>query len=150
MPQEIVIHDEEAQRFLTKAMAKVKEVGDGGRAFGMALSAVVFQDVDDHFQKEEGPDGRWAPWSKIYREHMERIGKGGNKILQDEGKLRGGFMPTNYRKVGEGILWFNPISYAHRHNEGTHGTPARTFMWLSDPASERIADVTLNFVLGRS
>lgn len=155
MPQEIAIQDEKAQKFLKKALEKCKEVGDGGRAFGMLLSAVVFRDVMDHFEKEEGPDGKWDPWGKFHRDNMDKLGKGGNKLLQDTGRLRQSFLPTNYRKVGEGILWFNPAQtkdnfpYAYAHNEGGEQLPARTFMWLSDEASEKIAEVTLNFVLDK-
>lgn len=155
MPVEIAIHNEEAIKALAKLEQKLKTVKDGGRAFGMALSAVVFADVIDHFEKEEGPEGAWQPWSTFYREHMEKIGKGGNRLLMDTGRLRQSFTPTNYRKTAEGIMWFNPartksgFPYAFAHNEGGEQLPARTFMWLSDAASERIASVTLNFVLGR-
>lgn len=38
---------------------------------------------------------------------MKELGKGGNKILQDSGRLRNSFKPQNYRSVSEGILWFN-------------------------------------------
>lgn len=154
MPQTIALQDEKAQKFLAKAMKKVADAKDGGRAFGMALSAVVFQDIIDHFENEEGPDGPWEPWSKIYADAMSRRGKGGNKILQDTGRLRQTFLPTSYRKVGEGILWFNNartgsgFPYAAAHDEGGDQLPARTFMWTSEDASERIAEVTLNYVLG--
>lgn len=155
MPQDVALQDEKAQKFLQKAMKKVQEAKDGGRAFAMALSAVVFQDVIDHFEKEEGPDGPWTPWSHHYRKMQEIRGKGGNKILQDTGRMKQSFMPTNYRKVGEGIMWFNPartkggFPYAFAHNEGGDTLPARTFMWTSDEASERIAEVTLEYVLGK-
>lgn len=149
MPQHVAIHDENAQKFLTKAFEKVKSAKDGGAAFGMALSSVVFGDIMSHFEKEEGPDGPWAPWSEAYASHMAKIGKGGNKILQDTGTLRQAFVPTSYRKVAGGILWYNPartksgFPYAYHHNE------SRTFMWLSDEAADRIAEVSLNYVLSK-
>ena len=156
MAQEVAIHDEKAQKMLTKAMAKVKEVGDGGRAFAMALGAVIFSDIMDHFEKAEGPSGRWHPWSAMYAAHMQKIGKGGNKLLQDTGTMRQAFFPHNFRKVGEGILWFNPaktkqgFAYAAHHNQEAENENARRiFMFTSDDASERIADVTLKFVLDK-
>ena len=151
MPTEIAIQDEQAQKALKRLMERIKEVGDGGRAFGMALSAVVFQDVMDHFEKEEGPDGKWHPWSQMYRRLQDARGKGGNKLLQDTGRLRQSFLPTNFRKVGEGIMWFNPAQtadgfpYAYHHNEGAANP--RVFMWTSEEASEKIAEITLEFVL---
>lgn len=155
MAQQVAIHDEKAQKFLAKAIKKVQEAKDGGRAFGMLLSAIIFKDVIDHFEKEEGPQGGWQEWSSMYRDHMQKIGKGGNKILQDSGHLRQAFTPTSYRKVGEGILWFNPAKtksgfpYAYAHNEGGKKLPARTFMWISDEATEKVSEVALNFVLGK-
>lgn len=152
--QEVAIHDEKAQKFLAKALEKCKQVGDGGKGFGMALSAVVFRDIMNHFEAEEGPDGNWKPWSDFYEDHMQRSGKGGNKILQDSGRLRQAFLPSNYRATGDGILWYNPAKtkkgfpYAQAHDEGGDKLPARTFMWLSEDASEKIAQVTLDFVLG--
>lgn len=150
MPTEIAIHDAEAQKALQKLIDKVKEVKDGGRAIGMALSAVVFRDIMEHFEREEGPDGAWKPWSDIYADHMRKVGKSGNKLLQDTGTLRQAFQPTSYRSVSEGIMWYNPartksgFPYAYHHNE------TRPFMWTSDDASEKIAEVTLNFVLGKT
>jgi phage gpG-like protein len=155
MPQEVAIQDEKAQKFLEKAMKKVQEAKDSGRAFAMALSAVVFQDIIDHFENEEYLPLPTAPWSQLYRKLQDARGKGGNKLLQDSGRLRQSFLPTNYRKVGEGIVWFNPartedgFPYAFAHNEGGPKLPQRTFMWTSDEASEKIAEVTLNFVLGK-
>ena len=156
MAQEIVIHDEAAQKFLTRALEKAKEAKDGGRAYAAALSSVVFADVISHFEQETGSEGPWDPWSKVYADHMGKIGKGGNKILQDTGRLRQAFLPTNYRKVSEGILWFNPAKtksgfpYAYAHNEGGPKLPQRDFMYLSDEATDRIAEVTLNYVLEKT
>lgn len=154
--QDVAVHDEKAQAFLAKAIEKCKTIGDGGKGFGMALSAVVFRDIMDHFESEKGPDGAWSPWSAFYADHMQRIGKGGNKILQDSGHLRQAFQPTNYRASSDGITWFNPAKtkkgfpYAFAHDEGGPKLPARTFMWLSEDASEKIAQVTLDFVLGET
>lgn len=156
MPQEVAIQDEKAQAALQKLMDRVKEVGDGGRKIAGAFSAIIFRDIMSHFERGEGPDAKpWEKWSDVYQKHMEKIGKSGNRILQDTGHLRQAFLPTNYRKVGEGILWFNPAKtkggfpYAYAHNEGGPKLPARTFMWTSDDASEKLAQVTLDFVLGK-
>lgn len=152
--QDVALQDEKAQKFLAQAIEKCKQVADGGKAFGMALSAIIFRDVMGHFEREEGPDGKWEPWSDMYDDHMQRSGKGGNKLLQDSGHLRNAFLPTNYRSASDGIVWFNPAKtkkgfpYAYHHDEGADKT--RSFMWLSDEGSEKIAQVTLDFVLGKT
>ncbi len=153
MPQTVAIDDAKAQKALEKIMKRIETAKDGGREFGMLLSAVVFQDIIDHFEKEEFLPFPTAPWSASYRRQMAARGKEGNKLLQDSGRLKQSFQPTNFRRVSEGITWFNPAKtdkgfpYAAHHNE-TAKTP-RTFMWLSDAASEKIAGVTLNYVIGK-
>ena len=107
----------------------------------------------DHFKQEQGT-GRvpWVKWSKSHRKAMERIGKGGNKILQDTGRLRGSFLPTQRRMSAEGILWFNPAKtkkgfpYAAAHQEGGEKLPARPFMWISDKTLDNIGAQTLKFL----
>src|SRR3990167_3724406 len=98
----------EAQAWLRKLEAKVKRTKDGAKEFAGLVSAVVFRDIQDHFQDERGSGGAWKAWSDAYQDHMERIGKGGNKILQDSGRLRQSFTPSSYRAVSEGLLWYNP------------------------------------------
>lgn len=146
MAQKIAIHDEEAQKFIKNAIEKAKRIFGHDRAYIAVLSSLVFQDVIDHFDKEEGPKGKWQKWSTAYTEHMKAIGHEGNKILQDTGKLRNGFMPSRYRNVSEGILWYNPVSYAQAHDEGTNKLPQREFMWMHDKTLEDISTVTLNYL----
>jgi hypothetical protein len=85
---------------------------------------------------------------------MEQIGKSGNKILQDTGRLRQTFVPTNYRAVSGGIVFFNPAKtksgfpYAAAHDEGfAKGGKKREFMWLSEIAMEEISDSALNWLM---
>lgn len=152
MADEIALHDEEAQKFLKNAIDRVGKIKESARPFVTALSSVVFQDIISHFEKEQGSKGPWQKWSKMYAEHMERIGKGGNRILQDTGHLRQSFQPTNWRSSREGILWFNPAKtksgfpYAYAHDTGGKKLPQRDFMYLSDTAQERIEEVTLEFL----
>jgi len=140
--------DASAKKWMTRLERKVSDVKDGKRQFAAILSPRVFRDVMKHFEEERGPRGRWKAWSDTYAEHMERIGKGGNKILQDTGRLRQGFTPARFRNVSEGILWYNPVGYARRHDEGDGGrTPARSFMWLSTDAKQDLSSITLKYLL---
>jgi hypothetical protein len=101
----------------------------------------------DHFKKEEGPDGKWKPWSDAYKQAMEKAGYGGNKILQFSGRLRQNFKPSSYRKDAKGILWFNDAQtkgafpYAAFHDE------TREFMWASPKAIDQICEQTLAFMM---
>lgn len=142
----------EVSDFLRNMNSRVKDVKGGKRKYATLLSAIVYQDVMDHFKKEEGPDSHWKKWSQKYDEFMQRIGKTGNLILQDSGRLRQTFTPKNFRNVSAGILWFNDAKtsgsfpYAAAHDEGGGKLPQREFMWLSDLAMDKIAEETLQFI----
>ena len=149
---EFALHDKEAQAFLKKLIKKKEAISKGQQEYVSLLSAIVYSDIIDHFEHERGSEGPWKEWSKAYRAHMQAIGKEGNRILQDTGRLRQSFMPTNWKLTTEGILWFNPAKtrsgfpYAAAHDEGGKKLPKRDFMWLSDQARERISDQTLEFL----
>lgn len=135
---------------LGSRLAKVK--GADSKYMGL-LSALVYEDVMDHFRSEQGSSGPWAKWSKSYQKQMEKAGRSGNKILQWSGKLRQNFKPSNWRKTGDAFLWYNDAQtksgfpYAWLHDEGGPNHPKRDFMWLSPRAIEKIAKQTLNFIL---
>lgn len=148
-----IMDDAEAQRWFRRLERKVKDIEDGGDAFVGALSAVIFQDIMGHFNRQEGPEGKWAPWSRAYAEHMAKIGKAGNRVLQDSGRLRQSFIPTNWRRMSQGVVWFNPartkrgFPYAAAHDDGGPRLPKRSFMWLSDAARGNIEKITLAHIL---
>jgi hypothetical protein len=84
---------------------------------------------------------------------MDKRGKGGNKILQDTGKLKQNFKPNHYRSSSKGLYWYNDavtksgFPYAYAHDEGGDQLPKRDFMWLSDDALEEVGNQTLQFLL---
>lgn len=149
---EFTVNNEEAQAAIKQILEQQKKVAGADRGFSALLSSVVFADIMSHFKNQEGSEGPWAAWSKVHADHMGKLGKSGNRILQDTGRLRQSFLPTNYRSVNDGILWFNPAKtakgfpYAAAHDEGGPKLPKRDFMWLSDEALGRIEDVTLKFL----
>lgn len=154
MAVELQIVGDTITKFLKTVDKRVKDIEKKDRALADAISIFVFQDVVDHFKKEEGPDAAWKVWSDTYAEHMARIGRSGNKILQFNGRLRNTFKRTNYRKTSEGLEWFNNAKtasgypYAAGHDEGDGKLPQRKFMWLSNQSLEKIGEVTLRFTLG--
>jgi len=153
MATEVIFEDKDIQNFLKNIDRRLKDVGDGKRKYLGILGAIVFRDVMEHFEKEEGPDGKWKPWSDVYKKHMQRTGKSGNKILQFNGRLRQNFKPTNVKSSSEGISWFNNAKtstgfpYAAAHDEGGGSLPQREFMWASEKAVNDMADQTLAFIL---
>jgi phage gpG-like protein len=72
---------------------------------------------------------------------MARVGKSGNKILQDSGRLRQGLMPNNWRGTDEGLIFYNRVPYANAHDKGVpkRNLPSRPFMWLSKEAKGALA-----------
>lgn len=138
---------EELTKLLKRLETKAKKLKNTHRDFGHLLGSIVYADIIDHFSNEDGPNGKWAKWSKVYQAHMEKIGKGGNQILQDTGKLRNAFTPFQFRQVSGGYLWYNLMEYSGMHDRGEKGMPQRQFMWLSDEALQNIADQTLAFLV---
>ncbi len=153
MAAEIEFENEEIKDFLKNLNTRLKKIKDGEKKFVGLLSAIVYRDILSHFEDEEGSEGKWSQWSLFYAMKMKELGKGGNKILQDSGRLRNSFKPQNYRSTSEGILWFNNAQtksgfpYALAHNEGGDQLPMRDFMWASDKAQDSIAEKTLQFMI---
>lgn len=148
-----IFEAEEVERFLKQVKDKAKFSATGMKQLGGIISATVFQDIIDHFKAEEGPEGSWDDWSPSYSDFMERIGKGGNKILQNTGRLRNSFQPSNYRAQSGGVLFFNPATtsegfpYAAAHDTGGKKLPQRKFMWMSKNAMEQLGAQTLEWLL---
>lgn len=99
------------------------------------VSSFVFQDIDDHFKKQRGPNGPWDSWSDSYSDAIAnkvafRYVNGRtiaitdpeflaqNKpprkpglILQDSGNLRQRIVPQGgdipFRLNNEGVLFYN-------------------------------------------
>jgi len=154
MPANIqaIFEGKEATKFLNKLKKKAGSLKDGSKILGGIISATVFQDIISHFEQEEGSDGAWTSWSESYAISMSKRGRGGNKILQDSGKLRQGIQPGNYRAQMGGILFFNPskvsggFPYAAAHDIGGPKLPRRNFMWLSEDGMDKIATLTLKWI----
>lgn len=145
--------DKEVRDFLNQIDSKLKNIQGGKKEYTGLLSAIIYEDITRHFEEEKGSGGPWKQWSKSYREKMEADGKGGNKILQDNGRLRQNFKPSKVRRTSQGFLWFNDAQtnsgfpYAAAHDTGGKKLPKRDFMWASDTAMEKISVQTLSFLI---
>jgi phage gpG-like protein len=154
-----VFENTEVKSFLFHMDKKLKGIKGGDFKYRGLLSAIVYADVIDHFRREEGDKGPWKnlyngeKWSKGYKKYMDKIGKGGNNILQDTGRLRNNFKPDKVKKIQDGYLWFNDAQtnsgfpYAAAHDQGGPSLPQRKFMWLSKNAMNRIGAETLQFLI---
>lgn len=150
---EAVFKSEQLDAYLQGLAARSRQIEQKDKQVVAIMSAVVFRDIMQHFDRSEGPDGKWKAWSSSYRRKMWEAGKLGNKILIDSGRLRNSFTMANYRIGGDGISWYNNakvkgFGYAALHNEGGKYHPQRQFMWLSDGAMESIEDQMLRFLQG--
>lgn len=145
MAAEFTFESKKAKEFFGQIISKVKNLEDSKEIIGL-FSTHVFRDIMDHFKNEEGPNGKWQPWSRVYAAHLEKIGRSGNKILQFSGLLRQSFQPNNVKKVDDGLMWFNTAPYSARHDEGLDGMPQRQFMWLSKSALDKLASQVIRYV----
>ena len=143
----VTIKDKQVKKLLSDMIKAKGKISQRSKDYVTLIGARVIADIIDHFENEQGPNGRWAPWSEAYRLQMAKKGKAGNKILQDTGRLKGGWMPARYRKSKQGVLWFNPVKYAGAHDQGTNRLPKRQFTWLSSKAMSNISEDTVKFML---
>jgi phage gpG-like protein len=143
--------DKQWQDILRKLNKKYEDIKNR-KEFGGLISSTVYQDIMDHFEKEQGPDGKWKQWSDSYESHLRKIGRSGNKKLQFSGKLRQTFTPAKWRGVPDGILFFNNartkngFPYASAHDDGGGKLPQRKFMWLSKDGLQKLVEVTLKWL----
>lgn len=144
-------NDKAWQKIIGGLQKKWKQI-EARKEFGNIISAIVFKDVIGHFEEEKGPGGSWKPWSKMYADHMRAIGKSGNKILQDSGRLRQSFLPANFKAQSDGILFYNKAKvngfpYAAAHDQGGKKLPQRKFMWLSDKGMNSVVKVVESWLM---
>lgn len=144
---EFKFESEEWSRIIKRIRRKWDDIRKR-KEFGGIVSIAAYKNIDQHFKDESGPDGKWQKWSTAYENHLKKIGRGGNKILQFKGNLRKSILPENgkFRSNASGVLLYSAIPYANRHDEGTDGMPQRKFMWVSDKAIDSILDQTLKWL----
>lgn len=142
----VTIDDADVRRLLNGLIKNVGQISEKGKRYVGLLSSIVFRDIMEHFEKEEGPSGRWKPWSARYQRYMMRIGKANNLILSDTGRLKQGWQPSRYRIAKDGILWFNPVPYGAKHDQGISPYPQRKFTWLSSGAVKAMEEQTARFL----
>lgn len=163
---EITFDDSAWRGFINEVSAKAKKAD---RLLEAAFMTHGFKDIIDHFEKEEGPQGKWPKRSPVTQDIYAAIQAGlrkppagspraaydpGNKVLQLTGLLRKSLLGnrSNIKSMGtNAIKIFSPVKYSGQHDEGdaTKNLPQRQFMWLSERAKDRMAVTILDLLIGQ-
>jgi hypothetical protein len=107
MATEVILDDAEVKHFLENIIKKSREMNKQPEIVG-AISAIVFQDIIDHFSKQEGPGGKWPEWSKGHKKRANKAGYNeASNMLKWTGKLRNNTSKNKARVLTDGIQWFN-------------------------------------------
>lgn len=138
--------------FLSAIQSKVK---DPSALLKTAFMTAGFKDIIQHFNDEKGPMGKWKSRSAetqaqyALRNKRDSRYNPSNKILQLTGNMRKSILPTNTKKISKNAIEiFNTAEYSHRHDSGTDGMPQREFMWFSNDAKERMAQIISSLAFG--
>jgi len=105
-------------------------------------SMIMLQNINRHFQNEEGPNGKWIGLLPLTI--LNRRNKGAIKILQDAGELlisiKNAYTSTS-AEAGTNKVYAPP----HQYGFPKMNIPARKFAWLDDESQNRIVD---RFIVG--
>ena len=130
-------------RLIEKLRDKEEDIADMRNFWRSAGLYLVKRSVNDSFGKEQSPDGqRWASWTQKYKERMEKLGKGANKILSNKGELR---RSIGYIAFRDRVVVGSNLRYARRHQlgdkswkEGGGGIPPRPYLGVTERDREEI------------
>lgn len=125
------------ERLIELLKRKEEHVADMRSFWRSAGLYLVKRSVRDSFGKEKSPDGtKWASWTKKYKDRMEKLGKGGNKILSNKGELR---RSIGYVAFRDRVIVGSNLAYARRHQLGDEswkqngkGIPPRPYIGVTD------------------
>ena len=114
----------------------------------ITLQKAVFESIGDikkHFASSEGPEGKWQP----LKESTIRA-KGSSRILWDSGRLINSINIRNTVIKNQSAEIGTNIKYARVHQYGSPkgNIPARTFMYLSTTATDKIEKYFIDDING--
>lgn len=152
---------------LEKLLKQLEEVTSRStkQKFYNKASFTMHENVIRHFEKEQGPDGKWKKfaWPDGSKDNAKRLpwyingrkqpagskvvwkdgkvssikGNTGNKVLQRTGHLRQSIVPAS-DTFGAKVQ--TDVGYAGFLNEGTSRMPQREFMYIDDTTINMIMD----------
>lgn len=139
-------------------------IANAGEYLKAVYATIGFRDIMDHFDREEGPSGKWRRRSPATQRRYARIAAGelatdpgvarsaynpSNKLLQLTGDMRKSILPGNADiKTQTSILVFANDPKSGRHDRGEEAIvgpsgagriPKRPFMWLSNETKKEMA-----------
>ena len=114
-------------------------VPEAQKKFFKLAAVAIYKDVIGHFEKERGPDGKWKrfKWPDGKIRNTRPTKRGGNKMLQDTGRLKGSIVP--FVESGAAGARTN-LEYAGFHNDGTSKIPKREFAYVDDATMTKLED----------
>lgn len=160
---EVSFDDKEWRSFLSGLVSRANKADE---LLKRAFMTHGFQDIQDHFRQEEGPDGKWQRRAPSTQQMYANIREGrwkppagtragsydpGNKVLQLTGRLRQSVVAgkNNIKPYGRNaIKVFSNVEYSGKHDEGEGHIPKREFMWLSSSAQDKMTVNILDGLLG--
>lgn len=110
-----VIGMDELKEMLRRREGRLADMRGFWRSVGDYL---VTRTVEECFGKGQSPDGtKWEPWTEKYKKRMEKLGKGGNNILNDHGS-HGLLGSIKYDAFRDRVVVGSNLPYAATHQFG--------------------------------
>lgn len=104
-----------------------------------AISQIVQDDVAEHFEKEEGPTGKWKDWAPSY--YPKALSENVGILRKTEDLYDAATDPAAYPIIDNDVFIITndfPDYWAIHNYGGTAGKgsriPPRPYLWLSDEA----------------
>ena len=72
--------DKQIRKFLNDVGKKIKNIRGADQRYVRRVAPIAQRDVNQHFEDEMGPSGKWQKWAPSTLLRYERIGKSGNNI----------------------------------------------------------------------
>ncbi len=145
----VVLKAKRAQKAIRSLSDNIKKYKDKDREIWQLMQTIAFASTAKHFEREKGPKNKWESWSTVYAARMAKLGKSGNKILQDTGRLRNSIVfAKSAADIQKGVLLFNTVPYSRAHDEGNPkgNLPARPFFYFNSGDLDNMAKQVLQFV----
>ena len=136
---DIEIDDRQAAR----ALAELRRRGESMEPALRSIGELLLNSTRARFDSQTSPDGE--PWTPLKPRTLARKKRNRDKILTEEGRLRG----TLAYQVGDGWVEVgSPLVYGATHQFGRDAIPARPYLGLSSEDAADVREEILDFVRG--
>ena len=115
------------------------------------LSLYLVRETRRNFEEQHSPDG--VPWAAFVRSPNKRRGGPSAKLLRDRDILFGSLTAGSANHVEEimssSLIWGTNVPYGGFHQDGTKNMEARPFVGITLAMTNRIEDITLDYMRER-